>query len=215
MSLQSRVFNRGTPPAAFIQEMVTWAKTAPNEIFDRTPTVGNRDIFNKVFEQLGPYGNLIHRKAVMLEVMRCLAGFESSWRHREGVDTSRGSTTTPENAEAGAWQASYDARRLDPSLARFLESKGITNGLEFQRRMKADRDLSEQEVKDGVKPTHEIAMEFVARLLRVNTGHNGPLYKGTERERTWPRRPELWAAEQSIYPWLNRDAVAEFVALLS
>lgn len=200
MSIKSKVFNRGVPPAAFIQEMVEWAKTAPDDIFDRTPTVGNRDVYNKVFADLGPYGNLIHRKAVMLEVLRVLAGFESSWRHGEGVDVSRRSPTTAENAEAGAWQTSYDARRLDPSLAEFLKARGIDNGHEFQQKMKTD---------------HALAMEFVARLLRVNTRHNGPLYKGAERKATWPSRPKLWAADESIYPWLNRDAVAEFTALLA
>ena len=200
MSIQSKVFNRGTPPPAFIQEMVAWAKTAPDEIFDRTPTVGNRDVFNKVHGELGPYESLTHRKAVMLEVMRVLAGFESSWKHGEGVDVSRRSPTTEENAEAGAWQTSYDARRLDPSLAAFLKSHGIDNGHEFQQAMKTN---------------HTLAMEFVARLLRVSTKHNGPMYKGAERKSTWPNRPKLWNDDESIYPWLNRGAVQEFVAMLS
>lgn len=199
-AIHNPVFNRGTPKQAFLDEMVKWAKTAPDEIFGRTPTVGTKDIYNKVFGELGPYHDLLHRKAVMLEVLRVLAGFESSWKWTEGVDSSRRTATTRENAEAGAWQTSYDARRLDPSLEGFLRLRGITDGLEFQQKMKSD---------------HPLAMEFVARLLRVNTRHNGPLYRGDERKRTWPDRPKLWAEKESIYPWLNREAVTEFKTLLA
>lgn len=195
----SKVFNRGVPPHAFLNEMVTWAKSAPDEIFDRTPTVGNKDIYNKVKGDLGPYENLIHRKAVMLEGMRVLAGFESTWNWLEGVDTSRSSRTTKENAEAGAWQTSYNARKLHPSIRDLLARYDVNDGIEFQ--VKA-------------KHNHVFAMELVARLLRVNTQHNGPLYRGAERKRTWPNRPKLWEEKESIYPWLNRDAVAEFVKAL-
>lgn len=196
-ALSSKVLNRGTPPAAFIQEMVAWAKEAPGDIFDRTPTVGTKDIYNKVHAELGPYEDLTHRKAVMLEVMRCLAGFESSWDWKEGVDTSRLGSDTPENSEAGAWQVSYDARRLDHSLAKLIRDKGISDGITFQRKMKFD---------------HPLAMEFVSRLMRINCRHNGPLYKGDERSII---RSSLRGAEHSIYPWLNRDAVAEFLTLLA
>lgn len=195
-ALQSKVLNRGTPPPSFIQEMVAWGRCAPDDIFARTPTVGTRDIYNKVFPDLGPYESLVHRKAVMLEVMRVLAGFESSWDWSEGVDTSRLGPDTPENAEAGAWQVSYDARRLDPSLASLLREKGISDGMTFQRKMKFD---------------HPLAMEFVARLMRVNTKHNGPLYRGAERSAI---RSSLRGEEHSIYPWLKREAVQEFIALL-
>lgn len=196
-ALASRVLNRGIPPAAFIQEMVAWAKVAPDDIFDRTPTVGSKDIYNKVFADLGPYEDLTHRKAVMLEVMRCLAGFESSWDWQEGVDTSRLGDDTPENSEAGAWQVSYDARRLDHALAKLLRDKGISDGITFQRKMKFD---------------HPLAMEFVARLMRINTRHNGPLYRGSERDII---RRSLRGEEHSIFPWLRREAVAEFRALLA
>ena len=196
MSITTRVLNRGTPPASFIQQMVEWARTAPDDIFDRTPTIGSRDLYNKVFPDLGHYESLVHRKAVMLEVMRVLAGFESSWDWTEGVDTSRLGPDTPENAEAGAWQVSYDARRLDLSLAKLLRDRGISDGVTFQRKMKFD---------------HPLAMEFVARLMRVNTKHNGPLYRGAERSII---RKSLRGEEHSIYPWLKREAVAEFQALL-
>jgi hypothetical protein len=187
------VYNRGVAPDAFLTEMVEWARTAPDDIFEVNAL---NDIYSKVKPELGPYESMTHRKAVMLEVMRVLAGFESSWDWREGVDTSRLGDDTPDNSEAGAWQVSYDARRLHPSLADFLRDHGITNGRDFQQAMKLN---------------HPLAMEFVARLMRVNTKHNGPLYKGAERNAI---RSSLRDAKHSIYPWLSRESVKEFEGML-
>lgn len=189
-----KVHNRGKAPEAFLTEMVEWAKTAPAEIFDVNPL---NDIYSKVNPELGPYTSLVHRKAVMLEVMRVLAGFESSWKWNEGVDVSRAGDNTAENSEAGAWQVSYDARKLAPVLQGLITSKGIKNGVEFQKVTKSD---------------HEFAMEFVATLMRHSVRHNGPLYKSEERNII---RKSLRGPEHSIYPWLSKDAVMEFENLLS
>ena len=191
---KSKVANRGTSPEAFLTEMVEWARTADDSIF--APNKLN-DIYAKVKPELGPFPTLIRRKAVMLEVLRVLAGFESSWDWTEGVDTSRLGDDTPANSEAGAWQVSYDAHRLAPELAALLKDKGITNGVEFQQATKFD---------------HPFAMEFVARLMRVTTKHNGPLYKGKERLAI---RKSLRGEEHSIYPWLKLSAVDEFEAAIS
>src|SRR5262245_41449497 len=81
-----KVFNRGSPKAEFLQELVAWGKTAPDEIFVDKP--GNKkDVYASVITELGPFGDITHRRACMLEVMRVLAGFESSWNWNEGVDT--------------------------------------------------------------------------------------------------------------------------------
>lgn len=191
---KATVYNRGFAPDSFLNELIEWAKKAPDEIFAPNSFI---DIYSKVKPELGPWTGLPHRKAVMLEVMRVLAGFESSWKWKEGVDTSRLGGDTSENSEAGAWQVSYDARRLNPALAAFITTKGIRNGIEFQRAMKFE---------------HPIAMEFAARLMRYNTKHNGPLYKGAERSGI---RANLRGPEHSIYPWLKRAAVEEFQAFLS
>lgn len=193
VATKATVHDRGVARDAFLRELVEWARSADEAIFAPTP---HPDIYSKIKPELGPWESLIHRKAAMLEVMRVLAGFESSWDWTEGVDTSRLGDDTPENSEAGAWQVSYDARHLAVELADFLRARGITNGIQFQRTTKFN---------------HLFAMEFVARLLRVNTKHNGPLYKGAERARI---RRSLRGAEHSIYPWLRRDAVAEFQRLL-
>ena len=195
-ALKSKVFNRGIPSDSFLAELIAWGKSAPADIFEPNPVF---DIYSKVSGELGPYESPLHRRAVMLEVMRVLAGFESSWNWNQGVDTSKGIGNTAENAEAGAWQTSYDARKTAEGLTQMLAAAGIHDGVTFQRRMKSD---------------HPFAMEFVARLMRKNTKHNGPLYRGDERKKTWPNRPKLWAAEESIYPWLSRDAVAEFMERL-
>ena len=193
-SAAAKVYNRGRAPLPFLLEMVEWAKKADDSIFALND---RKDIYSKVYPELGPYISILHRKAIMLEVMRVLAGFESSWKWTEGVDTSRLGNDTPENSEAGAWQVSYDARRLDVSLGVFLINRSIKDGVKFQQVMKFD---------------HPTAMEFVAKLLRVNTRHNGPLYKGDERLAI---RASLRGAEHSIYPWLRREAVAEFEAALA
>lgn len=196
-----RVFNRGEAPDAFLGELIDWGRTAPDEIFAPRPAPGSSlpdpDIYAKVKAELGPWQGLLHRRAVMLEVMRVLAGFESSWDWKEGVDTSRLGESTPENSEAGAWQVSYNARRLATDLSWLLAAHRIETGLQFQRAMKFE---------------HALAMEFVARLMRHNSRHNGPLYKGEERNEI---RRSLREAKHSIYPWLSREAVAEFQSFLS
>lgn len=193
---KARVLNRGVPPDEFLRELLEWGRKAPAEIFARNLIKG--DIYDKVAPELGPWnGSDLARRAAMLEVMRVLAGFESSWDWKEGVDTSRLGADTPENAEAGAWQVSYDARALSPELATLLRNNGIRNGLEFQREMKHN---------------HALAMEFIARLMRFNTKHNGPLYKGEERLAI---RKSLRGAENSIYPWLSRASMEEFATLLA
>lgn len=192
-SIKSQVFNRGIPPNAFLSELIEWGRTAPDSIFAPNP---NDDIYNKTKGELGPWTGLLHRRAVMLEVMRVLAGFESSWDWTEGVDTSRLGADTPENAEAGAWQVSFNSRRLAPDLTQMLIQADIWNGVKFQQAMKFD---------------HELAMDYVATLMRHNTHHNGPLYRGSERNVI---RKSLRGAEHSIYPWLRREAVAQFMDLL-
>lgn len=191
---KSKVLNRGVPPDSFLTELVLWGRSAPDEIFAPNDRV---DIYNKVRHELGPWTSPLHRRAVMLEVMRVLAGFESSWKWTEGVDTSKDVANNDENAEAGAWQVSYDARKFDVSLRTLLTTNGVTSGRSFQAKMKSN---------------HALAMEFVSRLMRFTTKHNGPLYKDDERSSI---RPSLRDPVHSIYPWLRREAVNEFVSLLS
>ena len=202
IATKAKVFNRGVAPDSFLDELVVWGKAASEELF--APN-SNFDIFNKVRDELGPWESPLHRRAVILEVMRVLALFESGCNWNEGVDTSKGVGNTTENAESGAWQVSWDVRRLDPSLAHFLSEHVITNGKQFQ---------------DAMKVIHPFAMTFVALLLRIDVRDfqriaNGPVRKGDERKKTWPNRVKLWDEKESIYPWLSRAAVAELITFLA
>jgi hypothetical protein len=118
----------------------------------------------------------------MLEVMHVLAGFESSWDWRAGVDTSNPSSQTPVTAEAGAWQVSADSLSFGPELRELVKRRaGSLDPLDFQEAMKDD---------------HLLAMEYIARLLRRTTQHNGPVKR------------------HEIDDWLLPAAVAEFQVLL-
>ena len=69
------------PPNAFLDELVAWGRIAPDEIFEPR---GHNNVYLAVFSSLGPYKDNAHRRAVMLEVMRVLAGYESSWNWEGG-----------------------------------------------------------------------------------------------------------------------------------
>lgn len=189
---REEVYNRGSAPLEFLDEMVEWAKKAPVAFFEPND---HFDIYDKVKPELGPYEDAIHRTAVMIEVMRVLALFESECNWTEGVDVSKHGANTNENEEAGAWQESYDCRKISSDLQTILLNANITNGIQFQQAMKEN---------------HNLAMTTVAVILRHSTKANGPLYKGAERKETWPNRPKLWDDKESIYPYLSRESVAEF-----
>src|SRR5215468_64245 len=173
------VSNRGIPPDSFVDELVAWGRIAPDDIFAPNSNV---DIYSNIFGVLGPWEDLSHRRAVMLEVMRVLAGFESSWDWNAGVDVTNPTSTTPDTIEAGAWQVSANSMGFGKELKNLVLTKvGSLNGNDFQLAMKQD---------------HQLAMEYIARLLRRTVNHNGPVKR------------------HEIDPWLHRDAVAEFQASL-
>ena len=85
VACREKVFDRGRPPVAFLNELVDWGVSAPAEIFARNDRT---DIYSVVGAELGPFTNDLERRAAMLEVLRVLAGFESSWHWNAGVDTT-------------------------------------------------------------------------------------------------------------------------------
>ncbi|MBV9655570.1 MAG: hypothetical protein JOZ42_13515 [Acetobacteraceae bacterium] len=177
------VHNRGIPPDSFLDELVRWGQTAPAEIFAPNPY---QDVYSSVVGVLGPWEGLHHRRAAMLEVMRVLAGFESSWKWREGTDQAADKRAkklrSPSEIEAGAWQVSANSMGFGMELKTLVLSKvGSLNANDFQRGMKQD---------------HDLAMEYIARLLRRTVRHNGPVLR------------------HEIDKWLRKDAVREFQALL-
>jgi hypothetical protein len=180
IATKQHVANRGIPPNEFLDELVAWGKQAPDEIFARNTS---SDIYSSVLNTLGPWQGIQHRRAVMLEVMRVLAGFESSWNWNEGRDTTNPTSVTPDTIEAGAWQVSANSMNFGQELKDLmLANAGTLDSNTFQQAMKEN---------------HSLAMEYIARLLRRTTHHNGPVLR------------------HEIDPWLRRDAVAEFEDFLS
>ena len=152
------VFNRGRASNSFLNELVDWCVTAPDEVFVRNEIT---DIYSSVSGELGPYESLIHRKAVMLEVLRVLGGFESSWDWNADVDTTNPNSNTPCRAEAGIFQCSGDSMDIDASLRTLvLNTIGNPDCENFRTETKAN---------------HAFAIEYCARLLRFTTGHHGPI----------------------------------------
>src|SRR5262245_11815519 len=180
IATKQHVFNRGIPSDDFLDQMVAWGKKASDDIF--APNSAS-DVYSSVFNTLGPWQGIEHRRAVMFEVMRVLAVFESSWHWNEGVDTTNATSVTPDTIEAGAWQVSANSMNFGPELRDLVKRVvGKTDGDSFQAAMKTN---------------HPLAMEYIARLLRRTTHHNGPVLR------------------HEIDPWLRRDAVAEFQTLTS
>lgn len=177
--INQKVFNRGTPPESFLNELIHFGKIAEGEIFEVNQF---HDVYSSVITELGPYKDLTHRRAVMLEVMRVLAGFESSWKWTEGRDTTNSTSITAETIEAGAWQVSYNSRHFGGDLVDLLKENNVIGGYDFQKKMKQN---------------HNLAMEYIARLLRHTVNHNGPVKR------------------KEINPYLSVKAVEEFQYLIT
>jgi len=178
---KAKVKNRGNPPDSFLTELVEWGLSAPPEIF--APNSNPDDIYSAVRPILGPWQNLLHRRAAMLEVMRVHAGFESSWNWNEGVDvTNQTSLHNKNGEETGIFQVSFDSTLLnDHAMKAFAVEHGIGSPGSFIPEMKRN---------------HPLALEYYARLVRVNIKWAGPLIR------------------HEIDPWLSAAAVSEFQDLM-
>ena len=175
------------PPTAFLDELVAWGKSAPDEIFSPK---GTDEIYAQVVHYLGPYKDVLHRRAVMLEVMRVLAGHESDWKWKAGVDSHpQTEIKNAETTEAGAWQVSANSMKWALELKHLVLTRvGSIAPIKFQRAMKKD---------------HTLAMEYIARSLRNTVKTHGPVLRC---EKTTPPR--------GIGSNLSRDAVKEFLSYL-
>jgi hypothetical protein len=153
--------DRGRPPVAFLNELVDWGVSAPDEIFSRNDRT---DIYCVVKNELGPWADDLERRATMLEVLRVLAGFESSWNWNEGVDTTNPHSNTACTEEAGILQCSGNSMEFDSSLKELLRAaSGKTDCDTFRAVTKAN---------------HPFALEYCARLLRFTINHHGPVKFG-------------------------------------
>lgn len=160
--IKARVANRGMPHDAFLTELVDWLRTAPEEIF--APNDNPGDIYNLLEPILGPWRNLLHRRAALGEDMRVHAGFESSWNWNEGVDTTNQTSMKNVNGqETGIFQVSFDSTFLgNGAMKPFAVEHGIGTVGSFIPQMKSD---------------HKLALEYYARLVRVSIRWAGPLLR--------------------------------------
>jgi len=150
------------PPVSFLDALVDWALLAPDELFLPNAVF---DVYSAVVRQLGPYGIGAHRKAVMLEVLRCLAGRETMWDWNHGVDAGKSQDKTSNDEEAGAFQCSADSMGNDKSLEDYVQATlGATDDATFI---------------SGTKSNHAFAIEYAVRLLRVTVKHHGPFVHKT------------------------------------
>ncbi len=157
------VGNRGNPPEAFLAELVTWGKAAPEDIFAKNDN--RADIYAAVYGNLGPFVGILCRRAVMLEVMRVHAGLESSWNWNEGVDRGNARSQRDRRAEeTGIFQVSFDSEALShAAMLPFAVAHDIVTPETFIPAMKSN---------------HALALEYYARLVRISIGWAGPLISG-------------------------------------
>ncbi len=158
VACKQRVHNRGTPPGHFLNELVDWGIAAPDEIFIRNEII---DIYSFVKPELGPWATDRERRAAMLEVLRVLAGFESSWEWNAGRDVTNPDSDQPCTEEAGIFQVSGDSMNFDASLK------------DLVRRTQGNTDCDT--FRTTTKSNHPFALEYCARLLRFTTNHHGPV----------------------------------------
>ena len=155
---KQKVHNRGRPPDSFLNQIIDWGIGAPNEVFEKNTKF---DIYSSVVQQLGPWEGTLHRRAVMLEVLRVLGGFESSWDWDAGVDTTNPTSNTICTEEAGIFQCSGNSMAFSPTLKALLVSTGA--------------DGSCSSFITTTKQNHLFATEYCARLIRFTTKHHGPI----------------------------------------
>lgn len=169
---KQEVYNRGVAPDAFLNELIDWAVGAPSEIFERNNRI---DIYSRIVTELGPWESFIHRKAAMLEALRVLGGFESSWDWEAGRDTTNPDSNTPSTEEAGIFQCSANSMNFDDSLSDLL--------------LKAAGKTDSETFITTTKSNHPFAIEYCARLIRFTVNHHGPIkYKHIN---PWLRRDAM------------------------
>ena len=187
--LKTRVYNRGQPPQEFLEELIKWGRSSSDNIFEVN---SKHDVYSHLKYKFGPWRNIRHRKAVMLEVLRVLGGFESSWNWNAGVDVGKTEPNTVCTEEAGIFQCSGNSIGFDSSLRTYMKNTvGDTKCATFITQTKAN---------------HEFAIGYCARLLRFTVKHHGPL----NRKEHDPNNPR----HSSIHPFLSVEAVNTFYDLL-
>ena len=176
-SCKQEVYNRGVAPDSFLNDLIDWAVDAPDEIFKRNDRL---DIYSRIVRELGTWEDFLHRKAAMLEALRVLGGFESSWDWNAGIDTTNPNSNTPCTEEAGIFQCSGNSMNIDDTLAQLLINEtGESNCETFI---------------STTKSNHKFAIEYCARLLRFTVNHHGPVKY---------RKINPWLSRDSMFEFME------------
>ena len=175
----------GAPPPAFLDELFSVIAALPDEIFASNE---RPDLYSVLEPKLGPWKNALHRRAAMACALIVDAGFESGWNWNEGADTTAG-YETPVEQETGAWQVSAKSSGYDVSLAHCLAAHAVP--------------LSSAHFISAMKLNHALAVEYAARLFRVNTRWSGPC------NRTWIARAVTPAAVAEIEALLGSSKASQ------
>jgi hypothetical protein len=202
--------SKDRPKMAFLDELVEWGRKAPMDIFESR---GPDSVYHAVEQcRLGDSQDPQVRRAIMLEVMRVLAGHESTWKWNQGVDHSNERIEKKDamTTEAGPWQVSANsmkrAMKLQVLVAERAQIPTALVAMAFNDKApKADharaREVVGTRFQNAMKSNHTLAMEYVARYLSFTTSGHGPFKHKADR--------------RSIYGNLSRDAVNEFLSLLA
>jgi hypothetical protein len=172
----------GTPPNSFLDQLIDAINPLPDAVFEQNDR--DDDIYARMLGSLGPYADLLQRKAVMCEVLRVVAAFESDWNWNEGVDTTNPASVAHKTGEeTGAFQVSFDSMRFDQSLKDCVQPF-------------FDPDDVDAFIEQ-IKLNHPLAVEYCSRLLRFNTTWCGTINHA-----------------KIVIAHVRRDAVEEFKSFL-
>lgn len=161
--------SRGQPPREWLDTLIDAMLPLSDSLF--APNSYD-DVYSLLAPVLGPWTGIPQRKAAMAEILRVLAGEESSWDWQCGADTTAG-PETPAEEETGAFQVSQNSVLLDKTggLAELLNQHlGSHTPALFIPAMKAEPAL---------------AVEYAIRLLRVSYRWDGPLLRGVVSRAVW------------------------------
>lgn len=190
--------DRGRAPAGYIQGL---AETFRRSLCRGDGFVGAKALGDTDHDALAWYGV----SASLVNDYTLLTGLgmrESSGNYGEGYDTSAGSETASE-AEAGAWQFSYNSIGADASLRRLYEAytQSIPDRCLLDVFKVGAKGNRQNIVGSGEGATFQtftkkcpaFAAEYAATLVRVLRKHFGPLNR---KEAEF--RPECQAIFQQI-----------------
>lgn len=166
-AVKARVSNRGHPPDEFLNELLDWGVKEVPDVF--APNPNPSDVYAYVKPILGPWQSLLHRRAVMLEVMRVHPGLESSWNWNEGVDvTNEHSLHNLDGEETGIFQVSFDSMYGEDNP---MKAYAVLNGIGTVGSFIAE-----------MKSNHSLCMSYYARLMRYSVKWAGPFVHHTINE---------------------------------